>query len=132
MAGLYDAKTKTMTVIIPEEVPDAAIEDYAVLIIKNMSLENKNIIYQKKVALNNIEAYQIRMNGEINGLRCSYLVTIFSKDDFYFQVVSWWLPDLVPIEPREIRLICSSFGFTPGIKPKTTGLRSFSVLPAKL
>ena len=117
VAGLYHPKKKIITVIVPEEAPDITVEDYANLLIENISIAHKNIISKKEIVFNKTSGYQFKLKGELDGLKLTYFFTLYSRDDFFFQVISWWLTEVVSKQPKEIAVIHSSFSFTPGSKP---------------
>jgi hypothetical protein len=117
VAGLYHAN-RIFTAIVAEEASGITLEDYAKLIMETISIENKKIEYEKKDTFNKINVYRFKATGEIDGVKFTYVITIYPKDNFYFQVISWWLTDFIRKEPKDIVQIHFSFGFTPGVKPK--------------
>ncbi|GEM_PF-3366155 len=117
VAGLFSPKNKAYAVVIPERFPGVEAEAYADLLISNMSIDDKTVVYRKGVVYGDLEGYQYKVRGTFNGIPFLFLVTLFHRDDFYFQLVTWWSTAHPGVREAEIETIHASFSFLEGVKP---------------
>jgi TM2 domain-containing membrane protein YozV len=126
--GLYHTKRRIFSIVIAEDAPNLTLEDFASLTMQNLAVENRNLVYEREIAHSSGRAIQGRITGEIDGMKFTYLITVFKNEGFCYQVISWWNTEMAKNAANEVDPVHRNFGFIHGVKPKVRRVKGLSKL----
>lgn len=90
-------KKEQYTIVLSESKglfsEEITIDDYRKIVIDSIisNLSNYEFVNPKKTTIDDKEAIEVIVHGEINKIKISYIITVVKGEENFYQIVSWTL-----------------------------------------
>jgi hypothetical protein len=79
-----------------QSAPGMRLEPLVRLVVDNMTVEGKHIDKTEDIRYCDQAAVRTTLSGKVNGLDLRYVVMLFIRDGFAYQLLAWAPRDLAP------------------------------------